>query len=136
MPAWRNGTPVDVILNPLGVPSRMNVGQILETTGDGRPRGSVGKLRNFCKNISTLICFEERLKRSIPQKRSTNPEQATDEEIIELARRLGEGIFVSVPVFDGASEEEIKNLLEKAGLPTSGKRFFMTEGRESRSTRK
>ena len=47
-------------------------------------------------------------------------EQASDEEIVELARKLGEGIFVSVPVFDGASEEEIKDLLDKAGLPTSG----------------
>ena len=47
-------------------------------------------------------------------------DQATDEEIVELARKLGEGIFVSVPVFDGASEEEIKDLLKKAGLPISG----------------
>jgi DNA-directed RNA polymerase subunit beta len=121
MPYLEDGTPVDVILNPLGVPSRMNVGQILETHLGWAAKGLGWKIDEFLQKHFNPNLLRRKIK-EVYSSREINEylEQATDEEIVELARRLGEGIFVSVPVFDGASEEEIKGLLEKAGLPTSG----------------
>ena len=121
MPYLEDGTPVDVILNPLGVPSRMNVGQILETHLGWAAKGLGWKIEEFLRKHFNPSLLRRKIKEIYSSKEvNTYLEQATDEEIVDLARRLGEGIFVSVPVFDGASEEEIKNLLEKAGLPTSG----------------
>jgi DNA-directed RNA polymerase subunit beta len=121
MPYLEDGTPVDVILNPLGVPSRMNVGQILETHLGWAAKGLGWKIEEFLQKHFNPNLLRRKIKEVYSSKEINEYlEQATDEEIVDLARRLGEGIFVSVPVFDGASEEEIKNLLEKAGLPTSG----------------
>ena len=121
MPYLEDGTPVEIILNPLGVPSRMNVGQILETHLGWAAKGLGWKIEEYLQKHFNPKLLRRRIK-EIYSSREVNEylEQATDDEIIELARKLGEGIFVSVPVFDGASEEEIKDLLEKAGLPTSG----------------
>jgi DNA-directed RNA polymerase subunit beta len=121
MPYLEDGTPVEIILNPLGVPSRMNVGQILETHLGWAAKGLGWKIEEYLQEHFNPKLLRRRIK-EIYSSREVNEylEQATDEEIIELARKLGQGIFVSVPVFDGASEEEIKDLLEKAGLPTSG----------------
>ena len=121
MPYLEDGTPVDVILNPLGVPSRMNVGQILETHLGWAAKGLGWKIEEFLKKHFNPNLLRRKIKEIYSSKEVNGYlEQATDEEILDLARRLGEGIFVSVPVFDGASEEEIKDLLKKAGLPTSG----------------
>jgi DNA-directed RNA polymerase subunit beta len=121
MPYLEDGTPVEIILNPLGVPSRMNVGQILETHLGWAAKGLGWKIEEYLQKHFNPKLLRRRIK-EIYSSREVNEylEQATDDEIVELARRLGEGIFVSVPVFDGASEEEIKDLLKKAGLPTTG----------------
>jgi DNA-directed RNA polymerase subunit beta len=121
MPYLEDGTPVEIILNPLGVPSRMNVGQILETHLGWAAKGLGWKIEEFLQKHFDPKLLRRKIK-EIYSSREVNEylEQATDEEIIELARKLGEGIFVSVPVFDGVSEEEIKDLLKKAGLPASG----------------
>jgi DNA-directed RNA polymerase subunit beta len=121
MPYLEDGTPVEIILNPLGVPSRMNVGQILETHLGWAAKGLGWKIEEFLQKHFDPKLLRRKIK-EIYSSREVNEylEQATDDEIIELARKLGDGIFVSVPVFDGVSEEEIKDLLKKAGLPTTG----------------
>jgi len=121
MPYLEDGTPVEIILNPLGVPSRMNVGQILETHLGWAAKGLGWRIEEYLQKHFNPKLLRRRIKEIYSSKEVNEYlEQATDEEIIELARKLGQGIFVSVPVFDGASEEEIKDLLKKAGLPTSG----------------
>jgi DNA-directed RNA polymerase subunit beta len=121
MPYLEDGTPVEIILNPLGVPSRMNVGQILETHLGWAAKGLGWKIEEFLQKHFDPKLLRRKIKEIYSSKEVNEYlEQATDEEIIELARKLGEGIFVSVPVFDGVSEEEIKDLLKKAGLPASG----------------
>jgi len=121
MPYLEDGTPVEIILNPLGVPSRMNVGQILETHLGWAAKGLGWMIEEYLQKHFNPKLLRRRIKEIYSSKEVNEYlEQATDEEIIELARKLGKGIFVSVPVFDGASEEEIKDLLKKAGLPTTG----------------
>jgi DNA-directed RNA polymerase subunit beta len=121
MPYLEDGTPVEIILNPLGVPSRMNVGQILETHLGWAAKGLGWKIEEYLQKHFNPKLLRRRIKEIYSSKEVNEYlEQATDGEIVELARKLGEGIFVSVPVFDGASEEEIKDLLKKAGLPTTG----------------
>jgi DNA-directed RNA polymerase subunit beta len=121
MPYLEDGTPVEIILNPLGVPSRMNVGQILETHLGWAAKGLGWKIEEYLQKHFDPKVLRRKI-REIYSSKEVNEylDQATDEEIIELARKLGNGIFVSVPVFDGASEEEIKNYLKKAGLPVTG----------------
>ena len=122
MPHMADGTPMDIVLNPLGVPSRMNVGQILEThlgwaakglgmqdrrnAQGSRPRSA--ELRKFLEQIYNSSGTPERL------------DTLTDEEVFDLARNLRPGCRSRRPVFDGATEEEIKHMLELAGLPRSG----------------
>jgi DNA-directed RNA polymerase subunit beta len=121
MPYLEDGTPVEIILNPLGVPSRMNVGQILETHLGWAAKGLGWKIEEYLQEHFNPKLLRRRIKEIYSSKEVNEYlEQATDDEIVELARKLGEGIFVSVPVFDGASEEEIKDLLKRAGLPTTG----------------
>jgi DNA-directed RNA polymerase subunit beta len=126
MPYMEDGTPIDIVLNPLGVPSRMNVGQILEThlgwaakelgnkvekilrekTGPGK----VKALRDFLNQVYNTNKASEKVPLS----------KLSDEEIIELSENLREGIPMATPVFDGAEEQEIKTLLKLADLPESG----------------
>ena len=121
MPYLEDGTPIDMVLNPLGVPSRMNLGQILETHLGWAAKGLGSKIEEYIrdgKGIDELkgllkdIFTTEEVKKAI--------DKATEEEVKRFAQRLGEGIFMSVPVFDGASEEEIGDALKKAGLPVTG----------------
>jgi len=121
MPYLEDGTPVDIVLNPLGVPSRMNVGQILETHLGWAAKGLGAKIGEYLQKSLNPKILRRRIK-EIYSSREVNEylDQAPDEEVVELARKLGKGIYVSVPVFDGASEEEIKDHLVKAGLPVSG----------------
>ncbi|HSE97985.1 MAG TPA: DNA-directed RNA polymerase subunit beta, partial [Blastocatellia bacterium] len=122
MPYLPDGTPVEIVLNPLGVPSRMNVGQILETHL-GWASKEIGR------RIGDLLSDTARGDqiRKIYREVFQSPEATerfnsmSDEEIVENARHLVEGIPFASPVFDGAREAEIKRLLEYAGLPTAGK---------------
>jgi DNA-directed RNA polymerase subunit beta len=121
MPYLEDGTPVEIILNPLGVPSRMNVGQILETHLGWAAKGLGWKIEEYLQKNFNPKLLQRKIKEIYSSKEVNEYlDQATDEEIIELARKLGKGIFVSVPVFDAASEGEIKNHLKKAGLPITG----------------
>jgi DNA-directed RNA polymerase subunit beta len=121
MPYLEDGTPVDIVLNPLGVPSRMNVGQVLETHLGWAARGlgnkinkmleakaKVGEIREFLKQIYNSSGKQEDL------------DSLSDGEILELATNLKGGVPMATPVFDGADEEDIKNMLKLAGLPASG----------------
>ena len=126
MPHLEDGTPVDIILNPLGVPSRMNIGQILEThlgwavAGVGRKIGAMvdvcrqgredtGKLRS---EISSAYAGAEAEMRTV--------ETMKDSDLIELGEDLRQGVPVATPVFDGAREADIVAMLERAGLDQSG----------------
>jgi DNA-directed RNA polymerase beta subunit len=124
MPYLDDGQPVDIVLNPLGVPSRMNVGQILEThmgwacaklgrqvadvLDSIRDSGEIKKLKGKLKDIYGPDVY----------KNSIN--QMSDDETAELSENLANGIPIATPVFDGASEKEIVEMLEKAGLSSSG----------------
>ena len=120
MPHLEDGTPVDLVLNPLGVPSRMNVGQIFEThlgwasAGLGR---QITKLMEEWQRGGQRQALVDRLT-EIYGKDEELPE--TDEELLELARNLGKGVPMATPVFDGAHISDIENLLEEAGLNRSG----------------
>jgi len=123
MPYLEDGTPVDIVLNPLGVPSRMNVGQILEThlgwaaAGLGRRIGEVlahvkrgvadGELRSF---LSGMYRGEEK----------AEIERLAPDDLLELAGNLSHGVPVASPVFDGAREDDIVAMLDQAGLSSSG----------------
>ena len=130
MPFLDDGTPVDIILNPLGVPSRMNIGQILETH-----LGLAAK--RFGDKIAELM--EASREAALPKVREyikkiyapTNEwiDEMDDDELWEMARELARrGVPMSTPVFDGAKEEEIKALLRQAGVPESG-RIRIRDGR-------
>ncbi|MCP4043187.1 MAG: DNA-directed RNA polymerase subunit beta, partial [Gammaproteobacteria bacterium] len=122
MPYMADGTTVDIVLNPLGVPSRMNVGQVLEThlgwaaKGVGRKIGAMLKSR---VDVAELRGYLDRVYNGSGG-RSEDLNSFTDEEVVELAGNLQGGVPMATPVFDGASEEEIKDMLELAGLPRSG----------------
>jgi DNA-directed RNA polymerase subunit beta len=121
MPYFRDGTPVDIILNPLGVPSRMNVGQVLETHLGWAAKG-IGEKINV---LLERNCQVDRLKKDLKSIYSS-PEfnrfidGASDEEIKSFVRKLKRGILVATPVFDGADESEVRDMLAMAGLPEKG----------------
>jgi DNA-directed RNA polymerase subunit beta len=124
MPFLPDGRPVDVVLNPLGVPSRMNVGQILETHL-GWAAAEIGRrLETMIDSQRTEAAAEIRgyLREQLPEGFLRDEvDSAGDERALELARSLCEGLSFSSPVFDGVSEPMIKKLLRGAGLPESGK---------------
>ena len=120
MPHLEDGTPVDVVLNPLGVPSRMNVGQILEThlgwTCAGLGKKIQDSLDSYEKSMD--VSKVKDLIEEIYEDESLK--NYKDGEYIELAQTLVKGVPVATPVFDGAKESDIVNLLEKAGLDNTG----------------
>ncbi|MGH8736758.1 MAG: DNA-directed RNA polymerase subunit beta [Burkholderiales bacterium] len=121
MPHMADGTPVDVVLNPLGVPSRMNVGQILETHLGWAAKGLGLRIGEMLKQHAKTA----ELKKTLSQIYVSNTKEDTiadlnDDEVIVLANNLKEGVPFATPVFDGAAEAEINAMLETAGLPTSG----------------
>jgi DNA-directed RNA polymerase subunit beta len=122
MPYLPDGTPVEIVLNPLGVPSRMNVGQILETHL-GWASKEIGRRIGELLSDSARADHIRKIYREVFQSPDANERftEMTDDEIVENARHLVEGIPFASPVFDGARETEIKRLLEYAELPTSGK---------------
>ena len=122
MPYLEDGTPVEIVLNPLGVPSRMNVGQILETHL-GWAGHELGKKIDEMLKINSK---EETIRRELKTLfKGTTLEQeiaeVPDDELAAVAETLTRGVFTGSPVFDGSREYEIKALLKSAGLPESGK---------------
>jgi DNA-directed RNA polymerase subunit beta len=122
MPYMEDGTPVDVVLNPLGVPSRMNIGQILETHLGWAAKGLGKKIDEMLQTQAKITEVRGFLNKiyNHDNGQTVDLESFTDDEIIELCRNLRNGVTFATPVFDGANEEEIKYMLELAGLPRSG----------------
>ncbi|MES2370379.1 DNA-directed RNA polymerase subunit beta [Thiobacillus thioparus] len=123
MPFMADGRPVDIVLNPLGVPSRMNVGQILETHLGWASKGLGEKIgQMLAAQTKTLVKDLRHFFKEIYNQsgKSEDIDSFTDEEVIELGRNLQKGVPFASPVFDGASEEEIRRMLTLAGLPEGG----------------
>jgi len=122
MPYLPDGTPVEIVLNPLGVPSRMNVGQILETTL-GWAASELGKtVAALVQANSDVNYVRELLRKEFAGTACLRQlEELDDEMLIRVARGMKRGIWFGTNVFDGAQESEIKALLKTAGLPSSGK---------------
>jgi DNA-directed RNA polymerase subunit beta len=125
MPYLEDGTPMEIVLNPLGVPSRMNVGQILETH-----LGWAG--HELGKKITAMLAEntkEEAIRRELKAlfKDTTLADtiaDLSDEELMAVAPTLTKGVYMGSPVFDGSREGEIKALLKQSGLPESGKTYL------------
>jgi len=121
MPFLEDGTHVDVVLNPLGVPSRMNVGQILEThlgwacAGMGR---KIGALLESCKDANNVKPLRDEMNRIYGK--HDELQSLDDKSLVEAAENLRRGVPIATPVFDGAREEDIASMLKDAGLSTSG----------------
>ena len=122
MPYLQDGTPVDIVLNPLGVPSRMNVGQILETHLGWGARVLGEQIRDMIEQNYPAAKVRERLTRIYEgdERILKLIEGLSDDEVRALAGKLGRGIHFASPVFDGAEEPDIKKALALAGLPSSG----------------
>jgi DNA-directed RNA polymerase subunit beta len=122
MPFDEHGTPVDIVLNPLGVPSRMNIGQILETHLGWAAKGiglKIGRMLDEARGAAAIRGFlDEVYNKTGGQK--ADIDSLTDTEVEALAGNLRHGVPMATPVFDGASEEEIKHMLALADLPLSG----------------
>jgi DNA-directed RNA polymerase subunit beta len=124
MPFSADGRPVDIVLNPLGVPSRMNIGQILEVHLGWAAKGLGEKIQRMLQaqaKVADLRKFLEEIYNSGKDLgHKVNLKSLTDEELLTLARNLQDGVPMATPVFDGAYEEEIKAMLKLADLPESG----------------
>ena len=122
MPYLEDGTPVDIVLNPLGVPSRMNVGQVLEThlgwaaKGVGLKIGKMLQAKEEVKKVRELLSKIYGLGKG----QDVDLSQLTDEEVMEMAHNLKDGVPFATPVFDGATEQEIKEMLKLADLSETG----------------
>ena len=122
MPYDTDGNPVDIVLNPLGVPSRMNVGQVLETHMGSAAKGIGLKIDQMLKANAKPAELKDYLDK-LYNKNAANKEDISsfsNNEIMELANNLTDGLPIATPVFDGAKESEVKGLLKLADLPESG----------------
>jgi DNA-directed RNA polymerase subunit beta len=121
MPCMADGTPVDIVLNPLGVPSRMNIGQILETHLGWAAKGLGQKIGEMLKKHAAAGEVRKYLNKIYNSSgKSEDIAGLSDAEVFELAQNLTDGVPFATPVFDGANEAEIKAMLELAGLPRTG----------------
>jgi len=129
MPYLADGTPVDMVLNPLGVPSRMNIGQILETHLGWAAHSLGVQLRKYLdhfhmenakEDLKNIFSEDEQVLKQL--------DDLKEPEIKEVVSHLSDGVHVATPVFDGAKEEEVKNLLTKARLPVSGQTVLFHGG--------
>jgi DNA-directed RNA polymerase subunit beta len=130
MPYLADGTPVDIVLNPLGVPSRMNIGQVLETHLGWAAKGlglKIGKMLEAQAAIVDIRKFLDQIYNDTGGQKE-NIDSLNDAEVVALAKNLSKGVPIATPVFDGASEEEIKKLLALADLPLSGQ-MHLFDGR-------
>ncbi|HEY3565557.1 MAG TPA: DNA-directed RNA polymerase subunit beta, partial [Casimicrobiaceae bacterium] len=133
MPYMDDGTPVDIVLNPLGVPSRMNVGQILEVHLGWAAKGIGRRIDEMLKaerKAAEVRKFLEQVYNGTG--RPENLRTLSDDDVVQLAGNLVDGVPFATPVFDGATEEEIKGMLELAGLPSSGQ-IVLYDGRTGES---
>jgi DNA-directed RNA polymerase subunit beta len=122
MPFDEHGEPIDIVLNPLGVPSRMNVGQVLETHLGWAAKGigeNIGRMIEEQRNIAEIRGYLEDVYNGSGE-RKENLKSLKDSELLEMATNLVSGVPMATPVFDGASESEIKQMLVLANLPTNG----------------
>jgi DNA-directed RNA polymerase subunit beta len=122
MPYLEDGTPVDIVLNPLGVPSRMNVGQVLETHLGWAAKGvglKIGRMLQAQAAQAELRGFIKQVYNETGGQKE-DIDSFSDQEVNTLAKNLSKGVPMATPVFDGASEEEIKRMLTLADLPTNG----------------
>ncbi len=121
MPCMADGTPVDIVLNPLGVPSRMNVGQILETHLGWAARELGRRIDEELKNSASMEKVRKRLREAYLDKESQEfIDDLPEEDVAKLSKKALDGIHVASPVFDGAREDEIFQLLKRADLPETG----------------
>ena len=122
MPFDANGEPVDIVLNPLGVPSRMNVGQVLEAHLGWAAKGIGEKIGAMLETESKAAEFRKLLSTVYNDLdgRNVELEKMSDKDVMELVGNLTEGMPIATPVFDGAKEDGIKKMLDLAGLPVSG----------------
>jgi DNA-directed RNA polymerase subunit beta len=121
MPYMADGTPVDIVLNPLGVPSRMNVGQILEVHLGWAAKGlgqRIGEMLKAQANAAEIRKFLNKIYNGTGKPEAID--SLDDREAVQLAENLKDGVPFATPVFDGATEAEIKDMLDLAGLPRSG----------------
>ncbi|GAB5382801.1 MAG: DNA-directed RNA polymerase subunit beta [Aliiglaciecola sp.] len=135
MPYDENGTPVDIVLNPLGVPSRMNIGQILETHLGMAAHGLGVKIDRMIKEqeeMAKLRSFLKDVYGSGTSHQEVDLDSFSDEQIKTLAENLRKGVPIATPVFDGATEAEIKDLLKLADIPESGQ-ITLFDGRTGNS---
>ncbi|MFW6115143.1 MAG: DNA-directed RNA polymerase subunit beta [Thermodesulfobacteriota bacterium] len=128
MPYFPDGTPVDIVLNPLGVPSRMNVGQILETHLGWAAHELGHQIRDLVENVKDDNSLREKLKEVYSEQYEQVLARTGDEELRENAATISDGVTMASPVFDGANEDEIFDCLQSAGLPISG-RAVLHDGR-------
>jgi len=130
MPYLEDGTPIDIVLNPLGVPSRMNVGQVLETHLGMAAKGIGNKIKKMLKAQESTAKIRQFLEVVYNKTGGTTEDlkSLNDEEILELAANLTNGLPTATPAFDGASEAEIKGLLELADLSATGQ-YRLRDGR-------
>jgi DNA-directed RNA polymerase subunit beta len=122
MPYQANGQPVEIVLNPLGVPSRMNVGQVLETHLGWAARNLGTQIEEMLRSQANADEVRKYLDKVYNESggHKEDVQSLDDAEVMNLAKNLCEGVPMATPVFDGADEGEIKGLLELAGLPRSG----------------
>jgi DNA-directed RNA polymerase subunit beta len=121
MPHMADGTPMDIVLNPLGVPSRMNIGQILETHLGWAAKGLGLKIGEMLRKQAAAAEIRKFLNKIYNASgRSVDIDGLTEKEVVELAGNLQGGVPFATPVFDGAHESEIKAMLQLAGLPSNG----------------
>ena len=129
MPYLEDGTPVDIVLNPLGVPSRMNVGQILETHLGWAARGlgkQIGDAAEAARASGDTKALRAKLEDTYPDSQYDNRiKPMSDDQIIEQSELLSRGVPMATPVFDGAREADVINLLDKAGLSQTGQEWLV-----------
>jgi DNA-directed RNA polymerase subunit beta len=132
MPYLEDGTPVDIVLNPLGVPSRMNVGQILETHLGWASHGLGLRIGEVLEGVRRTGGSDRRLRQMLGQiyegPERSQIEALAEDELVELADTLRQGVPMASPVFDGAREEDIVAMLQRAGLASSGQ-VTLVDGR-------
>ncbi|HOT42529.1 MAG TPA: DNA-directed RNA polymerase subunit beta [Syntrophorhabdaceae bacterium] len=121
MPFMEDGTPIDIVLNPLGVPSRMNAGQILETHLGWAAKELGKKIGEMIDNYNKKMCSPEVIREHIKKIYNSDEinnliDKISDEELLEFSDKLRDGINISVPVFDGPKEEDIRELFRMAEM--------------------
>jgi DNA-directed RNA polymerase subunit beta len=122
MPYLPDGRPVDIVLNPLGVPSRMNVGQVLETHLGWAAVGVAAQARTFIEQTTPANSVRAYFSEVYRNNKKVAPflSEASDDEVVDFAKKCAKGVFFATPVFEGAHESEIHEQLRLGGLPERG----------------